>query len=101
MTQRRVGGTNNTKRSNLKNVIAVVAAVLAVLFAFVGANKTARVANTVTSIVFRVLGDGKELWSSGEIGAYSDEVAADVDVSGVNRLALVADSHGGNVLGEE
>ena len=55
----------------------------------------------MTSIVFRVLGDGKELWSSGEIGAYSDEVAADVDVSGVNRLALVADSLGGNVLGEE
>lgn len=64
--------------------------------AFVGANKTARVANSVTSIVFRVLGDGKELWASDEIGAYSDEVAVDVDVSGVNRLALVADSLGGN-----
>lgn len=124
------------KRSNLKNVIAVIAAVLAVLFAFVactvkektpgGDENAGENGGQVTpetiyldsvtpggsyleygklSVNADADGNPLSLLSEGEekeyahgfmAHAYSDEVAADVDVSGVNRLALVADSLGGN-----
>lgn len=64
--------------------------------AYVGANKTARVANTATNMVFRIIADNKEIWSSEEVGAYTDAQFVEVDITGVNRLALVADSLGGN-----
>lgn len=64
--------------------------------AYVGANKTARVNNTQTNMQFRIIADNVEIWSSETVGAYTDAQYVEVDITGVNRLALVADSLGGN-----
>lgn len=41
--------------------------------AYIGINKTARVANTRTSVVFRVFVDNAEVFTSEQFGAYTDE----------------------------
>lgn len=64
--------------------------------AYIGANKTARVANTQTSIIFKVLVDDVEVFSSEEFNAYTNMQEVSVDITGANRLSLVADSLGSN-----
>jgi serine/threonine protein kinase/S1-C subfamily serine protease/peroxiredoxin len=49
-----------------------------------------------TPLVFRILGDGKELWKSGPIKSAHDETQFDVAVSGVSELTLVVECPGDN-----
>lgn len=64
--------------------------------AYIGINKTARVANTQTSVIFRVLVDNEEVYTSEQFGAYTDEEFITIDIEGASRLTLIADSVGGN-----
>lgn len=64
--------------------------------AYIGINKTARVANTRTSVIFRVFVDNTEVYTSTQFGAYTDEQYITVDIEDAERLTLVADSVDGN-----
>ena len=46
------------------------------------------------SVVFRVLGDGKELWKSPRLSWKQDAVEADVPLGGIKLLSLVVDDAG-------
>ena len=50
-----------------------------------------------TPLVFRILGDGKELWKSSPLKRPSERVNFDVDVAGVRELTLVVDCPGENI----
>ena len=60
--------------------------------AYIGVNKTARVQNTSTSLVFYVYGDNKEVFVSQEFNAYSNQQYIEIDIQGADRITLVADS---------
>lgn len=62
----------------------------------IGVNKTARVANTQTSIVFRIFVDNEEVFTSSQFGAYTDSEYVEVNIEGADRLTLIADSLGSN-----
>lgn len=64
--------------------------------ATIGANKTARVKNSVTSIEFRIYLDGQLKYSSDTMGAYSEAETVGLDITGGDTLTLMADSVGGN-----
>ena len=64
--------------------------------ATVGIHKTARVNNTQASVVFKVLVDNREEYVSELFGAYTEEDGVEVNVEGADRIALIADSVGGN-----
>ena len=49
-----------------------------------------------TALVFRILGDGKELWKSQPVRTLRDGEDFEVDVSGVSELTLAVDCHGDN-----
>lgn len=66
------------------------------LSTYIGVNKTARVNNTQTSIIFRILLDNKEIFASDTFTAYTNQQFVEVDVSGVDRITLIADSIAGN-----
>lgn len=64
--------------------------------ATVGIHKTARVNNTQASVVFKVLVDNREEYVSELFGAYTEEDSVEMNVEGADRIALIADSVGGN-----
>ncbi len=58
---------------------------------YYGAHKTARTPNSITDIVFRIFVDNEEKFTSEVITPYSDEGYAEVDITGADRLTLIAD----------
>ena len=56
--------------------------------------------NPSSTIVFQVLGDGKELYTSPNITTYGTGYAVDVDVTGVTTLTLTATASGSNGHGQ-
>lgn len=62
----------------------------------IGINKTARVANTQTSVIFRIFVDNEEVFTSKQFGAYTDSQQVEVDIKGADRITLIADSLAGN-----
>jgi len=49
-----------------------------------------------TALTFRVVGDGRELWKSQPLKTGGSSQSFDVDVSGIDKLELLADCPGGN-----
>lgn len=49
---------------------------------------------TATALVFRVAGDGRELWKSSPLKESGSSEAFDLDISGVDKLELFADCPG-------
>ncbi len=64
-------------------------------FAWVGVDS--EVGGNIGSIEFKVLGDGKQLWSSGVMKAQETAKNLEVDVTGVKTLILMATSAGDGV----
>lgn len=62
----------------------------------IGINKTARVSNTQTSLIFRIFVDNVEVFTSEQFNAYSESQYVEVDINGADRITLIADSLGGN-----
>jgi hypothetical protein len=60
----------------------------------VGLNDVA--SESKTAVVFRIQGDGKELWKSEPVKALRDGEKFDVDVTGVRELTLLVDCPGDN-----
>lgn len=51
-----------------------------------------------TPLTFRIVGDGRAIWTSQPLQQTSSAEPFDVDVSGVERLELIVDCPGGNAL---
>jgi len=63
--------------------------------AFCGVDDNAKVARA--SVVFHLIGDGKELWKSPKMGWHQDPVQANVSLKGIKMLSLVVDDAGDGI----
>lgn len=61
---------------------------------YIGVNKTARVNNTATKLQFSIFVDNVLVFQSGEFGAYTNQQYVEIDITGAERLTLVADTLG-------